>query len=194
MVIFTSSSKLASLPLKSVAFDASTVKIFWVPSPLENVSPLDSLVTSCGAGGGAFCCSRCAAHFRSRYTPTVRLASSIAAAADQRAYFAASLLFMSSVKQNFDGVYMKMECSFRRRRGLPGPLGIRSHIRQNPHIRRGDAVAFRILHQVHRLIGKVQQSLLGSRVHGVGCHAHAGRQPDVQPFRTQPDALADQFM
>src|SRR5216684_3316032 len=105
IVIFTSSSKLASLPLKSVAFDASTVKIFWVPSPLENVRPLDSLVTSCGAGGGAFCCSRCAAHFRSRYTPTVRLASSIAAAADQRAYFAASLLFMPSVKQNFDGVY-----------------------------------------------------------------------------------------
>src|SRR5260370_18256374 len=105
IVIFTSSSKLASLPLKSVAFDASTVKIFWVPSPLENVSPLDSLVTSCGAGGGAFCCSRCAAHFRSRYTPTVRLASSIAAAADQRAYFPASLLFMPSVTQNFAAVY-----------------------------------------------------------------------------------------
>ncbi len=55
IVIFTSSSKLASLPLKSVTFDASTVKIFWIPSPLENVSPLDSRATSCGAGGGAFC-------------------------------------------------------------------------------------------------------------------------------------------
>src|SRR5713101_6425721 len=107
MVIFTSSSRLASLPLKSVAFDASTVKIFWVPSPFENVSPLDSRVTFCGAGGGAFCRSRRATHFRSRYTPTVRLASSNAAAADQRAYFAASLLFMSSVKQNFEEVYRR---------------------------------------------------------------------------------------
>src|SRR6266436_5534138 len=107
MVIFTSSSRLASLPLKSVAFDASTVKIFWVPSPFENVSPLDSRVTFCGAGGGAFCRSRRATHFRSRNTPAVRLASSNAATADQRAYFAASFLFMSSVKQNFDGVYRR---------------------------------------------------------------------------------------
>src|SRR6266403_217397 len=107
IVIFTSSSKLASLPLKSVAFDASTVKILWFPSILEKVSPFERRVTSCGAGGGAFCCSRCAAHFRSRYITAVRLASSNAAAADQRAYFAASLLFMSSVKQNFDGVYRR---------------------------------------------------------------------------------------
>src|SRR5467141_1171426 len=107
IVIFTSSSKLASLPLKSVAFDASTVKILWFPSILEKVSPFERRVTSCGAGGGAFCCSRCAAHFRSRYITAVRLASSNAAAADQRAYFAASLLFMSSVKQNFDEVYRR---------------------------------------------------------------------------------------
>src|SRR5437899_2944052 len=52
MVIFTSWSKLASLSLKSVAFDASTVKIFCVPSPLENVSPLESRVTSFGDRGG----------------------------------------------------------------------------------------------------------------------------------------------
>ena len=58
MVIFTSSSKLASLSLKSVAFDASTVKIFCVPTSLENVSPLESRVTSCGAAAGAFCFSR----------------------------------------------------------------------------------------------------------------------------------------
>src|SRR6267378_5117957 len=107
IVIITSSSKLASLPLKSVALDASTVKILWFPSILEKVSPFERRVTSCGAGGGAFCFSRCAAHLRSRYTPAVRLASSNAAAADQRAYFAASLLFISSVKQNFDGVYRR---------------------------------------------------------------------------------------
>src|ERR1700675_1728846 len=107
IVIFTSSSKLASLPLKSVAFDASTVKIFWFPSILEKVSPFERRITSCGARDGAFCCSRWAAHFRSRKTPAVRLASSNAAAADQRAYFAASLLFMSSVKQNFEGVYRR---------------------------------------------------------------------------------------
>src|SRR5579859_2826886 len=107
MVIFTSSSRLASLSLKSVAFEASTVKIFCVPNPLEKVRPLDSLVTSRGAAGGAFFCSRCATHLRSRYTPAVTVASSNAAAADQRAYFAASLRFMHSVKQNFAGVYRR---------------------------------------------------------------------------------------
>src|SRR6266478_5722243 len=107
MVIFTSSSRLASLSLKSVAFDASTVKIFWFPSILEKVRPFELRVTSFGAGGGAFCCSLYATHLRSRYTPTVRLASNNAAAADQRAYFAASLLFMYSVKQNFAAVYRR---------------------------------------------------------------------------------------
>src|SRR5216684_4289999 len=107
MVIFTSSSKLASLSLKSVALDASTVNIFWFPSILEKVSPFERRVTSCGAGGGAFSLSRCATHLRSKYTPAVRLASSNAAAADQRAYFAASLRFMSSVKQNFERVYRR---------------------------------------------------------------------------------------
>ena len=58
IVIFTSSSKLASLPLKSVAFEASTVKIFWFPSIFEKVSPFELRVTPCGAGGGAFCFSR----------------------------------------------------------------------------------------------------------------------------------------
>src|SRR6267143_943717 len=46
IVIFTSSSKLASLSLKSVAFEASTVKIFWFPSILEKVSPFERRVTS----------------------------------------------------------------------------------------------------------------------------------------------------
>src|SRR5205807_8418164 len=107
IVIFTSSSRLASLPLKSVALDASTVKIFWFPSIFEKVSPFELRVTSFGAGGGAFCFSRYATHLRSRYTPAVRLASSNAAAADQRAYLAASLRFMSSVKQNFARVYRR---------------------------------------------------------------------------------------
>src|SRR5712691_864343 len=107
MVIFTSSSKLASLSLKSVALDASTVKIFWFPATFENVSPLDNRVTSRGAGGGAFSLSRCAIHLRSRYTPAVTVARSNAASADQRAYFAASLLFMTSVKQNFRGLYRR---------------------------------------------------------------------------------------
>src|SRR5205823_8816744 len=41
-----------------------------------------------------------------------RLASRNAANADQRAYFAASLLFMPSVKQNFDGVYRRGNIRF----------------------------------------------------------------------------------
>src|SRR5260370_9607698 len=102
MVIFTSSKRLASLPLKSVIFDASTVKIFCVPSPLEKVSPFDKRVTSCGAAAGAFCFSRYATHLRSRYTPAVTVASSNAAVADQRSYFAASLRFIYSVKQHFE--------------------------------------------------------------------------------------------
>jgi len=41
-------------------------------------------------------------------------------------------------------------------------LGVHYRIRQNPDIRRRDAVAPGILHQVHGLIGKVQQSFLRS--------------------------------
>src|SRR5260370_17382322 len=108
MVIFTSSKRLASLSLKSVAFDASTVKIFWFPSILEKVSPFERRVTSCGAGGGAFSLSRCATHLRSKYTPAVRLASTNAAAADQRAYFAASLPFISSLHPNLDDFYSRV--------------------------------------------------------------------------------------
>src|SRR5580704_5875841 len=77
------------------------------PSTLEKVSPLDCRETSLGAGGGAFLLSRCATHLRSRYTPAVRMASTNAAAADNHAYFAASLLFMHSVKQNFGGLYRR---------------------------------------------------------------------------------------
>src|SRR6266516_2282941 len=107
MVIFTSSSKLASLSLKSVAFDASTINIFWFPAAFENVMPLSNRVTSLGAGGGAFAFSRCATHLRSRYTPAVSAANKQATAADQRAYLAASLLVMLSVKQNLGRLYTK---------------------------------------------------------------------------------------
>ena len=106
-MILTSSSRLAALSLKFVSFDASTVKSFCTPSPLEKVSLLSCRVTPAGAGGGAFPFSRCATHLRSRYTPSVSNASKPAVAADQRAYLAASLLFMLSVKQNFAVLYTK---------------------------------------------------------------------------------------
>src|SRR5579864_803058 len=107
IVILTSSNKLAALSLKFVAFDASTVKSFCAPSPLEKVSPLSWRATAAGAGGGAFSFSRCATHLRSRYTPIVSIASRQAAPADHCAYLAASLLFMLSVKQNSRVVYTK---------------------------------------------------------------------------------------
>src|SRR5258707_10498986 len=178
MVIFTSSSKLASLSLKSVAFYASTVNIFWFPAAFENVMPLSNRVTSLGAGGGAFSFSRCATHLRSRYTPAVRLASNNAVAADQRAYFAASLRFMSSVKQNFAGVYRRGNARSEvryRRRGLPGGFSGR-HARQYPDIRRCHAVALGIFHQVHGFVGEVQQAFLGPRIHRVRCNTYTGRQ------------------
>src|SRR5712692_4020472 len=124
MVIFTSSSKLASVSLNSGAFYASTVKIFWFPAILEKVSPFERRVTSCGAGGGAFCRSLYATNFSSRYTPAVTLASSNAAAADQRAYFAASLRFMSSVKQNLEGVYRRANVRSERGGNYPADSAI----------------------------------------------------------------------
>src|SRR2546429_5404644 len=65
IVILTSSSRLAALSLKFVAFDASTVKSFCAPRPLEKVSLLSCRATPAGAGGGAFSFSRCATHLRS---------------------------------------------------------------------------------------------------------------------------------
>src|SRR5713226_4517778 len=105
MVIFTSSSKLASLSLNSVDFEACTVKMVRFCSTLENVSPLERRVTSLGAAGGAFFFSICLAHPRCRYTATVTPARSKATVADQRAYRAASFLLMLSVKQNFGWLY-----------------------------------------------------------------------------------------
>src|SRR5690242_9845825 len=107
MVILTSSSRLAGLFLKFVAFEACTVKSFWGPSSLEKVRPLSCRVTPWGAGGGAFAFSSCATHLRFTYTPTVSIASNKAAVADQRAYLAASLLFMLSVKQKLGGLYRR---------------------------------------------------------------------------------------
>src|SRR5207245_4366898 len=107
MVILTSSRRLAALSLKFVAFEASTVKSFCAPTPLEKVSPLSCRATPSGAGGGAFSFSRCATHLRCRYTLAVSIASRQATAADQRTYLAASLLLMFSVKQNFGVLYTK---------------------------------------------------------------------------------------
>src|SRR6266581_645918 len=89
----------------AAADDASTHFFVLATLRMNCVVPLSNRVTSLGAGGGAFSFSRCATHLRSRYTPAVRLASSNAVAADQRAYFAASLRFMISVKQNLSGLY-----------------------------------------------------------------------------------------
>src|SRR6266481_5332638 len=66
MVILTSSSRLASLSLKSVTLDDSTVKILRSPSIFEKVSPLDNRVTSFGAAAGAFCFCRYSTHLRCR--------------------------------------------------------------------------------------------------------------------------------
>src|SRR5713226_7573395 len=161
MVILTSSSRLASLSLKSVTLEASTVKILRSPSIFEKVSPLDSRVTSLGAGAGAFRFSRYSTHLRCKYTPPVRLASNKAAPADQRAYRAASLLFMESVKQNFAGVYRRGG-SGRRKEKLAGGLSAGCRIRQDSHIRGGHAVAFRVLHQIHGFIRKMQQPFFGA--------------------------------
>ena len=124
IVILTSSSRLAALSLKFVAFDASTVKSFCAPRPLEKVSLLSCRATPAGAGGGAFSFSRCATHLWSRYTPTVSNASKHAVAADQRAHLAASLRFIS-VKQNFGVLYTKAR--YRARLPLIGALNAREN-------------------------------------------------------------------
>src|ERR1700676_2393586 len=107
IVTFTFSSKLAPLSLKSVDFDASTVKILRGPSIFEKVSPLDCFSTFTGAAGGASLRSLILCQPRFRYTPAVKQASSNATAADQRAYRAASLLRISSVKQNSQRLYRR---------------------------------------------------------------------------------------
>ena len=113
------------MSLKFVAFDASTVKSFCAPRPLEKVSLLSCRATPAGAGGGAFSFSRCATHLWSRYTPTVSNASKHAVAADQRAHLAASLRFMLSVKQNFGVLYTKAR--YRARLPLIGALNAREN-------------------------------------------------------------------
>src|SRR5580693_5531296 len=107
IVTTTCSSKLAFWSLKSVDFDASTVKILRGPSIFENVSPLDCFSTFTGAGGGAAFRSMILCQPRFRYTPAVKQASSSATAADQRAYRAASLLRIDSVKQNSERLYRR---------------------------------------------------------------------------------------
>src|SRR5277367_1119997 len=100
MVTLTFSNRLAPWSLKSVDFEASTVKILRGPSIFEKVRPLELLITLTGGGGGAPLRSMILCQPRFRYTPAVRHASSTATAADQRAYRAAWLLRIGSVKQN----------------------------------------------------------------------------------------------
>src|SRR5580692_9210372 len=107
IVTTTCSSKLAFWSLKSVDFEASTVKILRGPSIFENVNPLDCFSTFSGAGAGAALRSMILCQPRFRYTPAVRQASSSATAADQRAYRAASLLRIGSVKQNSQKLYRR---------------------------------------------------------------------------------------
>src|SRR5580698_4601575 len=114
IVTTTCSSKLAFWSLKSVDFDASTVKILRGPSIFENLSPLDCFSTFTGAAGGASLRSLILCQPRFRYTPAVKQASSSATAADQRAYRAASLLRIDSVKQNSERLYRRWRAVKRR--------------------------------------------------------------------------------
>ncbi len=107
IVTFTFSSKLAPWSLKSVDFEASTVKILRGPSIFEKVRPLDCFSTFTGAAGGASLRSLILCQPRLRYTPPVKQASGSATAADQRAYRAASLVRIVSVKQNSQGLYRR---------------------------------------------------------------------------------------
>src|SRR5260370_31883164 len=104
IVTFTFSSKLAPWSLKSVDFEASTVKILRGPSIFEKVRPLDCFSTFTGAAGGARLRSLILCQPRLRYTPPVKQASRSATSTDHRAYRAASLLLIVSVKQNFQGL------------------------------------------------------------------------------------------
>src|SRR5580698_3907865 len=107
IVTTTCSSKLAFWSLKSVDFEASTVKILRGPSIFENVSPLECFSTFTGAAGGASLRSLILCQPRFRYTPAVRQPNSSATTADQRAYRAALLLRRVSVKQNSQGLYRR---------------------------------------------------------------------------------------
>src|SRR6266404_1810566 len=170
MVIFTSWSKLASLSLKSVAFDASTVKIFCVPSPLENVSPLKAASHPSEPGAAPFAALDkqpiCVRDTRQPSdSPAAMPPPPTSAHISPLRFF--SYLQLSKISKECieDG------CSFGRRRELSRGFSGR-RIRQDPDIRRRDAVALGIFHQVHSLVGQVQQTLLGSRIHRIGRHAH----------------------
>src|SRR5438552_2909141 len=189
MVIFTSSSKLASLSLKSVAFEASTVKIFCVPTPLENVSPLDSRVTSWGAAAAPFAFPG----KRSTCARDTRPPSEFPAAPPlpPTSEHTSPLRFASCNQLNkILGECIEAGAAVQRHGELPGGFG-GCNIRQNSDIGGGHAVALRIFHQVHGFIGEMQQAFLGSRIHGVGCHAHTGRQLDVQALIHEPGTLSD---
>jgi hypothetical protein len=78
-----------------VDFIASTVKTVRTPSPFEKVNFVDCRSTFTAGDGGAFFRSLYRVHPRFRYTPTVKLAHTSAAAALHLAYFAASLFLIA---------------------------------------------------------------------------------------------------
>src|SRR5882724_1925433 len=110
IVIFTPSKSLAFSPLKSIDLEASTVKTFCVPSPLENIRPVDCRSTFTGAAAGACFFSTCRVHPRFRYTPTVSPANTMATAALHLAYFAASLFLI--VWRHLIGGIFSFLCNF----------------------------------------------------------------------------------
>ena len=64
--------------------------------------------------------------------------------------------------------------------------------RKDALIRGGDAIASAVLHEVHGLVGQVQQFGLAVRVRRETGHAHAAGNVHVQPFGGQPHPLANQ--
>src|ERR1700682_2447332 len=117
MMMRTSSSKLASCPLNSVDFEAETSKMVWFCSTFLKLIPADCRETSTGAADGAFFFSTCRTQSRRTYANAVTAASTRATTADQRAYLAASLRNMHSVKQTSCGLYSR-----RNRGGLIQPI------------------------------------------------------------------------
>src|SRR5258708_35640468 len=97
MVICTSSRRLASFCLNSVAREALTVKSVWFCSTFENENTLDCFSTAAGGAGGASFLTWRACHTRCTYTTATIHARKIAAPADHRAYLAASLVLIVRV-------------------------------------------------------------------------------------------------
>src|SRR6516164_9558931 len=92
MVIHTSSSTARFCSLYWVAWEARMVKSLWLPSSLEKENSDDCCSTVIGTDLGALRRARPSRKALSPYTATTASAIKPAAAADQRAYRAASRL------------------------------------------------------------------------------------------------------